>query len=64
MITSTKDSALRQAAMKKGYCLIKSRRKCDINNRGGYMITDFNSCLVVGEKFDFSPEDVRDFLNS
>lgn len=63
MITSTKDSALRQAAIRRGYILHKSRSQFSIDNYGGYMIADFNECIVAGARFDLSPEEVRDFLN-
>ena len=63
MITSTKDSALRQAAIRKGYTLHKSRSQFSGDNYGGYMIVDLNTCIVAGERFDLSPEQVRDFLN-
>lgn len=31
--------------------------------RCGYMISDSNNFVVAGEKFDFSAQDVRNFLN-
>lgn len=62
MINSTNDSILRNAATRQGYSLKKSRsNSCD--NRGGYMVVDSNNVIVAGEKFDLTPEEVKDWLN-
>lgn len=63
MVNSLKDSALRKAAERKGYKICKSRGNL-LNNRGGYRIIDCNNVIVSGEKYDMTPEMVRDFLNA
>lgn len=62
MINSTKDSVLRKAAERRGYILKKSR-ELSVDNRGGYMIVDNSNVIIAGEKFDLTPEEVRDWLN-
>lgn len=62
-MTEIKDSTLRSMANRKGYSLKKSRSN-SLDNRGGYMIVDENNCIVAGEHFEMSPEDVQNFLKS
>ena len=62
MINSISDSALRKAAMRKGFRICKSRSKSP-DNRGGYRVIDCNNVIVAGEKYDLTPEMVRDFFN-
>ena len=62
MKRSLSDSALRHRATKCGYYLHKSRSINSIVNQGGYMI-GFDDCIVAGEHYDMSPEDVDMFLS-
>ena len=62
MLTSTNEFALRKAAERQGY-YIKKSRKTSLDNRGGYMLIDANNVIIAGEKFDLTPEEVRDWLN-
>ena len=62
MLTSTNEFVLRKAAKRRGY-YIKKSRKTSMDNRGGYMLIDANNVIIAGEKFDLTPEEVRDWLN-
>jgi len=56
------DSKLRYKAKQNGLLLRKSRVSLSIDNKGGYMIVDFNNCVVAGEKFDLTLDDVAEFI--
>ena len=65
MITTTKDVNLRLAAQRRGFILMKRRDKKYAPGLGsGYMVLDSHSGnIVAGQRYELSPEDVRDFLN-
>lgn len=65
LITTTKDQNLRLAAQRRGFLLMKRRDKKYAPGLGdGYMILDaYSGTIVAGQKYDMTPEDVRDFLN-
>ncbi len=65
MITTTLDVNLRLAAQRRGFLLMKRRDKKYAPGLGsGYMVLDaYTGSIVAGEKYDMSPEEVRDFLN-
>lgn len=65
LITTTKDVNLRLAAQRRGFLLIKRRdKKYAPGLGGGYMILDsYSGNIVAGQRYELSPEDVRDFLN-
>ena len=65
MITTTLDVNLRLAAQRSGFLLMKRRDKKYAPGLGsGYMVLDaYTGSIVAGEKYDMSPEEVRDFLN-
>ena len=54
---------LRRKLNKYGYTIKKSRLAESGDNFGEYMIVDFHTnCLVRGERFDVSLDEVEDFL--
>jgi hypothetical protein len=56
------DARARRAATKAGYRAEKSRwRANSIDNHGGFMLTDERNCVVGGERFNMSAEDVIEF---
>jgi len=59
------EQKLRRALNKAGYMLHKSRiRNPHFDDQGGYMITDmYTSGVVRGSRFDYSLEDVQDFVD-
>lgn len=65
LITTTKDVNLRLAAQRRGFLLMKRRDKKYAPGLGeGYMILDsYSGNIVAGQKYELSPENVRDFLN-
>ena len=65
MIETTLDVNLRLAAERRGLILVKRRDKKYAPGLGnGYMILDaFSGAILGGQKFDMTPENVRDFLN-
>jgi hypothetical protein len=57
------ESAVRRAAAKAGYRVIKSRQQLHLNNLGEFMLVDSHSNAVVrGANFDASLDDIREFL--
>lgn len=64
-LTTVNDASLRSAAARRGCVLVKRRDKMNTAGIGtGYMILDqFTGDILAGQKFEMSPEDVRDFLN-
>ena len=65
MITTIKDQNLRLAAQRRGFLLMKRRYKKYAPGLGdGYMILDtYSGAIVAGQRYEMTPEDVRDFLN-
>ena len=65
MITTIKDQNLRLAAQRRGFLLMKRREKKYAPGLGdGYMILDtYSGAIVAGQRYEMTPEDVRDFLN-
>lgn len=65
MITTIKDVNLRLAAERRGFLLIKRRdRKYSPGLEHGYMILDLHTgAVLAGQKYDMTPEKVRDYLN-
>lgn len=65
MITTVKDVNLRLAANRRGYLLTKRRdTKYSPRLGKGYMILNLlTGNIVAGERYEMTPEDVRDFLN-
>ena len=65
MITTIKDQNLRLAAQRRGFLLMKRRVKKYAPGLGdGYMIVDtYSGAIVAGQRYEMTPEDVRDFLN-
>lgn len=65
MITTIKDQNLRLAAQRRGFLLMKRRDKKYAPGLGdGYMILDtYSGAIVAGQRYEMTPEDVRDFLN-
>ena len=65
MITTIKDQNLRLAAQRRGFLLMKRRDKKNAQGLGdGYMILDtYSGAIVAGQRYEMTPEDVRDFLN-
>lgn len=65
MIETTIDVNLRLAAERRGLVLVKRRDKKYAPGLGnGYMILDaYSGAILCGQKFDMTPENVRDFLN-
>ena len=65
MITTIKDQNLRLAAQIRGFLLMKRRDKKYAPGLGdGYMILDtYSGAIVAGQRYEMTPEDVRDFLN-
>ena len=65
MITTIKDQNLRLAAQRRGFLLMKRRDKKYAPWLGdGYMILDtYSGAIVAGQRYEMTPEDVRDFLN-
>lgn len=53
---------LHRKVTKQGYTLKKSRAAYTLDNQGGYMIIDQNNYVVAGEKYDFTLDDVKKFL--
>lgn len=57
------ESAVRRAAAKAGYRIIKSRQQMHLNNHGEFMPVDSQSnAVVLGASFDASLDDIRKFL--
>ena len=53
------DSRARRAAKRIGLEARRSRwRRDSIDNRGGFMLVNQNNCIVAGERFDMSAEEV------
>lgn len=65
MITTINDVNLRLAANRRGFMLIKRRdTKYSPGLGHGYMILDLlTGNIVAGNRYELTPEDVRDFLN-
>jgi hypothetical protein len=59
-----KESALRARARKLGYAIHKSRsRSIDEDNLGKYaLVKEDSHCVVLGERFDASLEDIAEYL--
>lgn len=61
-----RESRLRRIARRQGLALRKSRLRgpTHIDDQGGWMIVNpFNNTIVVGEKFDWSLDDVERYLS-
>jgi hypothetical protein len=60
----TKESALRARARRLGYAIHKSRsRSIDEDNLGKYaLVKEDDNCVVLGERFDASLEDIAEYL--
>jgi hypothetical protein len=63
---SMKENAVRARARVRGYSIHKSQdRSMHIDNHGEYMLVlnDMN-CVVLGERFDASLDDIAEYLAS
>lgn len=65
MITTTLDVNLRAAAQRRGLLLTKRRDKAYAPGLSdGYMVTNLHTGqIVAGERYQLTPEEVRDLLN-
>lgn len=64
MINSTNDITLRCSARTRGFILEKHRGFCS-SLGNGYLIRDaYSGEIVMGERYDLSAVEVRDFLNN
>lgn len=61
MTEKSRENKARRNLAKQGYMLRKARGKLNIDNMGGYMIADTNGCIVAGERFNLSLEDIEKF---
>lgn len=53
------DQRARRAARRIGLTAARSRwRRDSHDNHGGFMLVNENNCVVAGERFDMSAEDV------
>jgi hypothetical protein len=53
------DSRARRAARRVGLMAKRTRwRRDSIDNKGGFMLVNQNNCVVAGERFDMSAEEV------
>ena len=57
------ESAVRRAAAKAGYRVIKSRQQVHLDNLGEFQLVE-NNMVVLGARFDASLADIRKFLGS
>jgi len=67
MTTTLNESTVRSRARRRGYVIRKSRQWKHVphgNNYGDYMLVSFNNCVVLGERFDATLDDIDEFLNS
>ena len=58
MAQTMTDATARYWARRAGWRACKARGQQHINNRGGYMIVDDHNCVVNGQNFDLSADDV------
>jgi hypothetical protein len=57
------ESQARRAAKKAGYRVVKSRQREHGDNMGGLQLVDsYANAVVLGVKYDLTPDDVMDFL--
>ena len=64
MIESLRENNLRLAAERRGFILEKRRGKPCLEFGDGYMIRSaYNGLPVAGYRYEYSAENVRDFLN-
>jgi hypothetical protein len=66
MMFSLSESAVRSRARRHCYVLRKSRQRRHVpslNNRGDYMVLDFNNRIVLGERFNATLEDIHEYLS-
>jgi hypothetical protein len=63
MLKSMSESAIRSRANTRGYRVWKSRqRSTHYNNEGEFMLVNENNCVVLGERFNASLEDIAAYL--
>ncbi len=57
------ESRIRHLARRHGYFIKKSRKATSVDNCGEYMLVEVNcNRIVVGERFDATLEDIREWL--
>jgi hypothetical protein len=60
---SMKESAVRARADRRGYSIQKSwDRSIHANNYGEYMLVDDRICVVLGDRFNASLEEIAEYL--
>jgi hypothetical protein len=63
MSEKSEEARARRIAARHGYRVYKSRERSQhMNNKGLFMLTDFNNNVVFGRDFDASPEDIIQFV--
>lgn len=61
----SRETALRHKARRLGLVLHKDRaRSVSVGHLGGYMLTDDRNCLVAGEQWELSLDDVAARLDA
>jgi hypothetical protein len=57
------DARIRKLAVRKGYRVVKSRRRHSVDNWGEFMLVDADTSIVVlGVRFDASLEEIETFF--
>ena len=54
----------RQMAKRHGMRMRKSRARLSIDNCGEFVLMDARNVIVGGQRYDWTPEDVIDYLNA
>lgn len=57
------EDKLRKKARRMGYTVEKSRKSIGPDNLGAFMLIDSNNCVVGGERYDMTLDDVEKWLS-
>jgi len=66
-VSATQENRVRRLARKHDHYITKSREWKYIphfDNHGGYMLVNYNNCVVLGARYDATLEKIEEFLSA